>query len=58
MRGRVPRIVRRPVMAVPASAPEREFDHMGLAHDDPELTAQRRDQLPVPFPRIGRQPPA
>ena len=58
MRRRVPRVVRRAPMAVLAGAAKRELDHMRLAHDDPELAAQRRHQRPVPLPRIGRQPPA
>lgn len=55
MSSRIPRVVRRPIVAVLADAAEREFDHKGLAHDDAQLTTQRRDQRPVPFPWIGRQ---
>ena len=46
------------MVTVSAGAAKRELDHMGLAHDDPELTAQRRDQRSVPLPRIGGQAPA
>src|SRR5262249_42428634 len=54
MRGRVPRVVGHTPMAVATGPSERELDHMGLAHDDAELAAQRRHQGAVPFPRISR----
>jgi hypothetical protein len=54
MRRRIPRVVRRPVVAVPAGAAERKFDHMGLAHDHAQLAAQRRDQRPVSLPGLRR----
>jgi hypothetical protein len=38
-----------------SGAAERELDHVGLAHDDPKLPAQPRDQWPVTFPRVRRQ---
>ena len=43
------------MMAVPAGAAKCELDHVGLSHDHAELAPQRRHQLPVPFPRFGRQ---
>ena len=55
MRRRIPGVVRRPVMAVPAGAAERELDHVGFAGNAPELTAQRRDEWSVLLPRVGRQ---
>src|SRR6516164_2132485 len=58
MRGRVPWVAGRTPMTVLAGPSERELDHMGLAHDDTELAAQRRHQGAVPFPRISRQPAA
>ena len=54
MRGRIPRVVGGTPMTVLAGPSERELDHMGFAHDDTELAAQRRHQRAVPFPRIGR----
>ena len=44
-------------MTVLAGPSERELHHMGLAHDDTELAAQRRDQRAIPLPRISYQPP-
>jgi hypothetical protein len=38
------------MVAVLAGAAEGEFDHVGFAHNDTELTAQRRDQRPVLLP--------
>ena len=54
--GRVPGVVGRPPVAVLSGAAERKLDHVGLAHDDPELPALSRDQRSVAFPRVLRQP--
>ena len=45
-------------MGVMAGPTKRELDHMCLAHDDTELTAQGGHQRPVAFRRISRQPAA
>jgi hypothetical protein len=58
MRRCVPRVIGGAPVAVMAGPTERKLDHMGLAHDDPELAAQRSHQRSVPFPAISWWPAA
>src|SRR5215469_5961263 len=58
MRRGIPRVVRRPVVAVLPGAAKRELDHVGLAHDHTELATQRRHKRPVLLPGIRRQAPS
>src|SRR5947209_15648108 len=57
MRRGIPRVVRRPVVAVLPGAAKRELDHVGLADDHTELAAQRRHKRSVLLPGIRRQAP-